>query len=331
MSMLDVFNNDIFGMISLTTSINKLPMQPSKLGDMGLFKQVPINTTYATIEEKNGQLALVQSAPRGTRVSEQPHPKRKSRTFAIPHYPVFDAVKADEVQNVRDFGNAGQLQSISTIVNNRLERMKANIEITREWQRVGAIQGLIVDADGSTIFDLFAEFAVTQQTQAFDFSATPSEDVKVTAQKINRTMTFTLGLTPFTGIQAICGDNFWDAFISCVSVKDAYKFAITNQMLQTVQRDGFDFAGIRWWNYTGKIGSTFMIPTENAFFIPSGSGETFTEFLAPADYIETVNTMGLEYYAKQEIQPMGKGIDIEAQTNCLNLCNRPGVCIKGTH
>ena len=332
MSMLDVFSNDIFGMISLTTSIQKLPELPSRLGEMGLYKQSPINTTVATIEEYQGKLSLIQTQPRGTRVTEQPHAKRKQRAFTVPHIPAFDSVKADEVQNVRDFGNAGNLQSISTIVNNRLQSMKDNIAVTKEWMRAGSLQGILYDADGTTVlYNWFTEFGVSQQTQNFDFSYTaPAVDVKTNATKVNRLITHTLGRTPFTAINAICGDDFWDAFISCKNVKDAYQYASSNVMLQNIQRDGFNFGGITWWNYSSKIGSTFVIPTANAFFVPVGAGDLFMEYLAPADYIETVNTMGLEYYAKQELQPFGKGIDMEAQSNPLFICTRPSAVIKGT-
>lgn len=332
MSMLDVFNNDIFGMVSLTTAINKLPEQPSKLGDMGLFKQVPINTTTALVEERQGKLSLVQSSPRGTRTNEMAHAKRVVRPFQVPHLQCDDEILADAIQGIREFGNSDQMETLTTVVNNRLESMKQNISATREWHRVGAIQGLVLEADGTTVIvDLYAAFNVSQLTQNFDFSySAPAQDTKTAATKVRRLIEHAIGATPFTGIQAICGDDFWDAFISSPTVKEAYKNWDAAVMLQGLQRGGFKFGDITWWNYSTKIGSTFLIPTANAFFVPSGSPDLFVEFLAPADYNETVNTMGKEYYAKQEIQRFQKGIDIQAQSNPLNMCTRPGVIIKGT-
>lgn len=331
MSMLDVFNNDAFGLISMTTAINKLPEQPSKLGDMGLFKQVPINTTTAVIEERQGKLSLVQTSPRGTRTNEQPHAKRIVRSFQVPHIQEDDTILADAIQGIRDFGNSDQLETLTTIVNNRLENMKQCISATREWQRVGALQGIIYDADGSTvIYNLFTEFGVTQPTYTFDFSySAPAVDVKTGATKVRRIIEHAIGATPFTGIQAICGDDFWDAFITCQSVKAAYLNWQSNQMLQGLQRGGFNFGDITWWNYSTKIGSTFLIPAAQAFFVPMGAPDLFIEYLAPADYNETVNTMGKEYYAKQEIMPFQKGIYVQAQSNPLNICTRPGVVVQG--
>lgn len=332
-NVLDVFNNDVFGTISLTTAINKLPEMPSKLGDAGLFTNKPINTTTALIEERNGVLSLVQSSPRGTRVNETKHGKRKVTPFVVPHLQENDEVLADAVQSVRPFGNSSELETFSEIVNDRLQTMKDNLSATREWQRVGALQGTVLDADGTTVLaDLFASFNVTQLTQAFDFSVTaPAVDLKTAATKLRRQIEHALGRTSFTGITAYCGDDFWDAFISSKDVKDTWKnWNDAGNTGRNLQRGGFWFDDITWINYSTKIGSTFLIPTANAFFVPMGVPDLFVQFLSPADYIETVNTLGQEYYSKQERIPFDKGIDLEAQTNCLNICTRPGVVPKGT-
>jgi hypothetical protein len=57
---------------------------------------------------------------------------------------------------------------------------------------------------------------------------------------------------------------------------------------------------------------------------------TFQTLFAPADFIETVNTLGLELYAKQEERKFGRGIDLHAQSNPLPICYRPGVLVKVT-
>lgn len=340
-SMLDIFNSDAFSYLSLTTAINKLPPIHTKLGDMGLFKQSSIPTATATVEENQGKLSLVASAPRGTRTNEMQREKRKLRAFPVPHLPEYDSVKADEVLGIREFGSEGSngsdanamlsgLKTIASLVNNRLQRMKDSLEATKEWQRCGAIQGIVYEPDGaSVIYDWFAEFGITEESFEFDFSNSPTEDVKVTAQRIYRAMGFSLGRTPFTGVQAICGDNFWDAFIQCESVKEAYRYA-QNTMLQTQQRNGFMFADIMWINYTARIGSTDLIPTGVARFIPIGAGDTMQEIYAPADFVEAVNTPGLPYYAKQERMQFDKGIDMHAQSNPLIMCNRPACLKKGT-
>ena len=51
---------------------------------------------------------------------------------------------------------------------------------------------------------------------------------------------------------------------------------------------------------------------------------------APAPYNETVNTVGLPYYAKAKEMEFGKGVEVEAQSNPLNICLRPTALVEVT-
>jgi hypothetical protein len=56
----------------------------------------------------------------------------------------------------------------------------------------------------------------------------------------------------------------------------------------------------------------------------------FVTHYGPADYVEAANTIGLPYYAKQELLQFGKGVDLEAQSNPISLCTRPRSVVKLT-
>ena len=73
-----------------------------------------------------------------------------------------------------------------------------------------------------------------------------------------------------------------------------------------------------------------MIPANTCRFFPVGAPDLFQCYYAPADYMETVNTLGKPYYAKQRQLNFDKGTEIEAQTNPLHICTRPYCLIKGT-
>jgi hypothetical protein len=49
----------------------------------------------------------------------------------------------------------------------------------------------------------------------------------------------------------------------------------------------------------------------------------FIERYAPADYEETVNTVGVPRYAKQYAMANGKGRNLEVQTNLIPICTQP--------
>ncbi|MNT53517.1 hypothetical protein D3C72_1906050 [compost metagenome] len=57
--------------------------------------------------------------------------------------------------------------------------------------------------------------------------------------------------------------------------------------------------------------------------------DLFITRFGPANYIETVNTIGLPRYAKGVVDKWGKRVDFEAQSNPLNLCTRPRTLIQG--
>jgi hypothetical protein len=56
----------------------------------------------------------------------------------------------------------------------------------------------------------------------------------------------------------------------------------------------------------------------------------FKTFLAPADYIEPVNTLGLPRYAKATPSHNNKSVRLEMQANPLSLCERPARPDKGS-
>ena len=84
-----------------------------------------------------------------------------------------EQVLAEEVQNVREFGPQMQPRSVETYLSGRMEMFTTQLDVTTEFQRVGAIKGLIVDRDGNTIYDLFSEFGVTAVTPSTSPWATP--------------------------------------------------------------------------------------------------------------------------------------------------------------
>jgi hypothetical protein len=77
------------------------------------------------------------------------------------------------------------------------------------------------------------------------------------------------------------------------------------------------------------VGGTAFIDTNKCHIFPTGVPGFFRTYFAPADYMETVNTVGQRIYSKQYEMPNGKGVNLDAQSNVLSLCTRPTALIKG--
>lgn len=332
MSVLDVFSGTAFDMSSLTTAIDKLPLTPSRIGRLNLFKNMPVKTLTAQIEERHGKISILSTGARGTIGETGSRKNRVIRSFPIPHIPHNDEVVADEVQGIRAFGKETELETIAQVVNEKMEMMKMNHEITWEFHRAGAIQGIVLDADASTLFNWFTEFSISEKVIDFDLSVATT-NVKAKALEVQRHIRDSIGGTPFSGIRALCGNTFFDELVNHETVVAAFERWQDGEFLRTTQTDesGFVFAGITWENYDVTVGTTDYIPATVARFFPIGAPGIFQRINAPANFIETVNTLGKPLYVKQERQKMDTGIDLHSQSNPLHICTRPAVLVKGTN
>lgn len=341
MPTLNVFEQDAFGVTSLTDSINKLPFVPGRAGQLIDWGERGITTTTVMIEEVGGVLKLLNPTPRGGPGETKAKDKRNARSLLVPHYQHDDAINADEVQNVRAFGSETEVQSIMTMVRQRQQdAVSLVLDPTLEYQRLGAVQGIILNADGTTLYNLFTEFGVSQETEIdFDLdNGSPATGAlrKVCAGAV-RKIADNLGGVSFTGVHAFCGDAFFDYLLAHTEVVESYKGTPMAQVL----RDGyiypngnkvygaFEFGGIVFENYRGKNGDSAMVNTDKCHVFPVGVPGLFRTVYAPADYIETVNTVGLPRYSKQWMSPNGKRIEMESQSNPLSYCTRPKVLLKG--
>lgn len=330
--MLDVFKSDAFSVIELTEAINKVPFQPKRLGELGLFESRGITTTTVSIEEQHGKLALIPAAARGTMPTVNTKRGRNMRSISVPHLPQNDAVMADEVQGIRAFGEEDAVEAVNDVVNDKLEALRANHEATHEYHRCGAIQGIVLDADGATpLYNIFDLFGITETEVTMDL--TGDEDaIKLGVLTVQRHIEDSLGADTYVNIRAICGNDFFDTLITSVAAKAAYNRWQDGQFFREQQRSkkgGFEFCGCTWENYRGKIGSVDFIPSDTCRFVVEGVKGLFKQYNAPAPFIETVNTIGKPFYAKQEPMKFDVGIELHTQSNPLFLCTRPATLVKG--
>ena len=348
MGLLDVFESDAYNMFSLTAAVDKLPYKPGRLEQLGIFESRPSTNRHAVVEERQGRLAILPTLARGSQnQTTNRTPVRKTRAFAIPHVPQWDELLAEDLEGKRAFGSEDQTEVFSQVLADKLQMMKNNHEVTWEYHRAGALHGVVLDNDGSTtVVNWFTEFGITQVSISVDFTDSgtyalpnPTTDMKTLCGQIQRTMQVQLGGSPFSGIRALCGGRFYDAFTHHGTVRHAFERYQDNQFARNIQiptgngppaPSGFMFGDIAWENYRGFVGTTKFFDPLEAIVYPEGTSDIFIEVPAPADFIESVNTRGQRYYAKQERMPFDKGILLHTQSNVLFMCTRPACLLKLT-
>lgn len=341
--MLDIFNNNAFSVTSLTDAMREIKYIPSYVGKLGIFTETSVDTLQVAIEtDATQQIMIVPATPRGAPGVTWGSDVRKLRNLNIPHFQVDGALMADTIQGVRAFGEERQVEIFQTKIAQKAAEASGHFALTEEYHRLAVItQGKLLDADGSTLFNYYTEMGESVPAEVdWDLdNGSPVDGVlRAKATTLARAMGATLDGLPFSGIIALTGDAFWDALVAHKEVRDTYKTFVDASTLRTATIDfnnsstssgvwgQFVLFGILWVNYRG--GLTVSVDTNKAKFVPMGVPGLFRTVYGPADYIETVNTMGQRLYAKQYRMQNDKGINLEYQSNVIHYCTRPRVLMS---
>jgi hypothetical protein len=343
MALIDAFSGNAFRMSSLAEAINVVPNTYGRVRELGLFRAKSLPTTTFYIEFKNGVLNLLNTSPRGgNNPTLARTPKRNIRDYRVFHIEHDDFIYADDIQNVRAYGSEFQLQALQELVTESLATLAGKFDITEEWHLVNAIQGLLVDADGTTLFNAFTDFGVSQTSIDFTFATgTPTNDVGQKLVQVVRHIEDNLQGETMTGVHALVGSTWFDRFIAHPSVTQAYQFyASTQEPLRQDVRRRFVHKGVTIEEYRGR--ATFLNPndtvTTRAFisdtearFFPVGTQQAFLNYYGPADFVADANKPGQRLAIKMLPDPSGKDkfIGMHAQMNPFALCTRPATLVRG--
>jgi len=332
--MLNPFAGDAFTMTELTAAINVVPNQYGRYQQLGIFPERGVRTTTVVVEYQNGVLNLLPTVARGGPPTVGATGKREVRSFMIPHIPHNDAVMPEEVQNIRGFGSETAMEAVMGVMNEKLATMSAKHDITREWLIAGALQGIVKDADASTLLNFFTAFGISQQVQDFDFTAnTPA--IRTAAAQLIRYMEDNLLGERMTSIRVFCSPGFWDAFVGDEEVQAAWNRWQDGAWLRQNPLASFPLYGLEWEEYRGQSADAagnarLFIPANEAIAIPMGTMSSFQMVYAPADFNETANTVGRRLYAKQREREFERGWDLHSQSNPLPICMRPKLLVRVT-
>ena len=318
---------DMFSIANLTAAVNKLPAIPGKVGAMGLFDEKGVNSTSVVIDEREGRLILVPNTSRHDDPAPVKGSKRQRKTFETLHLPVSRSLLPSQIQGIAAFGQENAAAPVATVINDNLQELKNSIEATREFQRVGALRGKLLDADGAIISDLYKEFEVDQKKINVALG-NKDTNVRKACLDAKRYSESKLGGVMVTGFRSLCGPGWLDAFVEHEKVKAAFaNYQEAQDRLGGDVRSGFTFGGIEFIEYDVTVSGQRFIPLDVAQVFPVAKG-VFRMFNAPANYNETVNTLGLPFYSKAEPRSLGKGWNLEAQSNPLALCLFPGALVE---
>ncbi len=334
---MDVFNQDAFSAQNMTAAIDKEGYVPTLLGGTpGLFVPPPLGQPRSKaifIEERDNEPAIIHTSPRGAEPSpgRTDEKTRKVRPFMIPRLARSRRIQASEIAGIRAYGSVTEMQSLEMMVQRQQYLLQRDFSLTWENMRLGAVQGLVKDAAGETIYNYATEFDQTIPAEVdFDLDAASPVAGILRTRCTTAIRSMTRGLKGLGGnavtFMAICGDDFWDLLIAHVEVRQTYlNYAAAASLRDKTAWESFYFGGITWTNYRGTDdGSTVSVGTTKAKMFPVGAG-IFQEIYAPADErFEFDGSPGQQSYSWIVTdQQRNMWADVEMYSYPLFMCTMP--------
>lgn len=340
MAELNVFKADGFSTINMTNAIENFDTIPGMLGGMGIFQPKPVTSKDVMIEVKDETAGLIGLVPRGAPLQQYERGSRKKINFEVPKIGEQETIWGHEIAGIRAFGSMTEEMRVMDVVAQRLQAQRQNIDYTKEYMRLAAIQGKFLDpADGSVVYDYFTELGIAEAAAvSFELDVDTTKVKQIAEELVISVQRAAKGawVPGTTRLHAIVGDDFWFALIQHPNVEKYYdNWAAMATLKNLDPSEQFDFGGIVFNRYIGSDdNSEIAVATDEAKFFPVGARDVFDEVMAPADeWIEYVGAPGQSVYAlrKQDREydtPRWVGYDVVSYP--LFICNRPNLLRKGT-
>lgn len=334
MLTMDVFKQDAFSAISLTEAVRKSQTIPGLIGSLGIFTPKPVRTRTVAVEVKGNTLNIIQTSEPGAPRTKRANNKGDIRDLRVRRIEESSTITAEQLQGIRAFGSETELKTLQKEVAERQQDCIDDLAATVERLRLSCINGILVDADDTTIYDYYATFGISQPAE-IDFNwAARTKCKQFVANNVKRPIMRALGevAPPGMRILALCGDDFYDELQENGEYRDTFKNTEkASKLLEDSVFEAVDAWGVTWLNYRGTDdNSKVAIGVDKVKFLPIGVRGLFQEAFAPAPTFSLVNTMGQEWYSRIIVdKDREEWADIEMESHRLPICTRPDALLQG--
>lgn len=320
-----------------TEELLVVPNMYGKIQQMGLFDVEGVATHTVSFEEINQSLGLIGDRPRGERNNVSKDYTRKIRSYAIPHFPLDDAISPRDIQGKAAYGGSGNgtPEVLDQVRARKLERIRRTHAQTLEVARVKTLTtGAIYAPNGTVAGNFYADFAVTRKEVDFVLGTSTTEVVLKAEEVIAHIQDNLFTGDVVTEVIGLASPQFFNKLITQAGVKEAYKYysstqePLRNRLGAGIDRE-FVHGGIRYIEYRGFApDGTQFIPSGDCYFIPMGTMDVFKTYFGPAERFDTVNTIGVEAYMFEFMNQTNTEILLQSETNFINMIRRPQVVVR---
>lgn len=334
MLTMDVFKQDAFSAVSLTEAVRRSQTVPGLIGSLNLFTPKPVRTRTVAVEVKGNTLNIIQTSEPGAPRTRRANNKADIRDLRVRRIEEASTITAEQLQGIRAFGSETELKTLQMEVAERQQDIIDDLSATVERLRLSCIDGVLLDADDTTIYDYYQTFGFTKPAE-IDFNwAARTGCKKFIANNVTRPMIRALGgfAPPGMRILALCGDDFFDDLQENGEYRDTFKNTEkASELLKDTAFQSVDAWGVTWVNYRGTDdNSKVAVGVDKVKFLPIGVRNLFQEAFAPAPTFGFVNTMGQEWYSRIVVdRDREEWADIEIESHRLPICTRPEALLSG--
>lgn len=325
----------------LTEQINRIPNSYGLLRAMGLFGLgTSMISTIVELTIEDGVLRVLPAKDRGGPGTPGERETGKKVFLEIPHFPDLDLITPQDIQNLMVIqARTKRPATVDDELAKRLKVIRNNHDITLEYLRMGALKGLILDGNGTTLYDLYDVFDIDKVTVDFVLG-TEATDIISKCDEVFQSVATNLKGETMSRVEMLVDSTFFNKLIQHPNVS---KYWTSNQQgvaalaqMERTQLGGqwgriFDFQNILFREYYGaaptrdgggnKVSTPFLAANYGVAY-PGGTQSMFETFFAPADDIRFVNTPGQDIYISPEVLKHGAGIELKSQSNPLAICKR---------
>ena len=337
-SVLDIFNNDAFTTVNMSIAIDKVETAPRRLGQQKLFTPNPIREIIVGVEMRESGLSLIKTTKRGETLAQATQGKRKKLHFATSRVGKEDKVLASELAFLVQFGTADQIVQVQAEIARRMSGpggLLDDIETTHEHMRLSALNGTLLDADKSVIYNFYDEFGINENPEiAFDLANTTDGALEETVNaRVLRPRRRKSKGARYSEVRDECSSQYFDELIKTKEVRERRKTDRENGLdNDSYQGRVVQFAGITWQEYVGTDDGTVAVEENKVKFYPGGVGNTvFQHVMSPGEAFEHQGMIGQNIYAEinLEVRNSPRWALLEAISYPLFINTRPEMIFKG--
>ena len=330
-----------YDVVDLTAAVRNIPIQYGTFNQLGIFTNESVNADSVMFEESTQDGALIIDRVRGEKNAVSKDGTRKLHTFAVPHFPLDDAITPKDLQAKSAYDNFNEVEQLEAVRQRKLIRLRQNHDWTLNKARAQALFSATAYAPSGTVSQNWnTEFGVTRTAVDFTFGTTTIDVLSKIELVIQATQDGMGGNGIFGGIIAPVSTGFFNKLIIHPSVQAAYKYAQSNlagldPTRGRLSTDGspmqmgreFYFGGVTFREVRDSYNGTSIVTTDEGVSVPTGS-EMFKTYFAPAERFGLVNTAGEQLYVFEQAEPNNTKIVLESESNHISALLRPQAVVR---